>query len=226
MPDISEKLEGLDIRPAGLVEEVARTLTEAIIEGKLKEGDRLVEGRLQERFGISRSPIREALRGLEKDGFVEMVPRKGAFVRKVSGKDVQENFPIRACLEGFAAKLAAPLLSRDDLDRMERCLSSMEEAIRERDYQAYLRHHIDFHEVFIDACGNDTLIRILEQSSRRQAMWFRSSYFYIRNFPDNTIEMHRDILDRLSERDPEGAERSVNSNILTALDAFMKQIRS
>jgi DNA-binding GntR family transcriptional regulator len=97
-----------------LVNQLTEFLTNAIIEGNLKEGQRLVENELQRTFGISRAPIRESFRILEKNGLVNTIPRRGSFVRNVTQKDVEENFPIRAYLESLAARLAVQNLTPED----------------------------------------------------------------------------------------------------------------
>lgn len=109
-----------------LVEQICEALTNAIIEGRLKPGQPLTEQSLQKEFGVSRTPIREALRILEAKGLVTVIPRKGAWVKQIEKKDIEETFPIRALLEGYAAKVAVERMTPDDLDRMRRHLDEME----------------------------------------------------------------------------------------------------
>jgi len=106
MATLTEKVQGLDFKATGLADGVSETLSQAILEGVLKGGDQLFEVKLQARFGISRSPLREAFRDLEKKGLVVIVPRKGTFVKTVTRKDIEENFPVRTSLEGLSAKIA------------------------------------------------------------------------------------------------------------------------
>jgi DNA-binding GntR family transcriptional regulator len=106
-------------KPTGLGVQIAEMLKQAILEGDFKGGDQLGEHDLQVRFGVSRSPLREAFRELEKLGLVEIIPRKGSFVRRISRKDIEENFPVRAALEGLAAKLAVKNMTKNTLTRLE-----------------------------------------------------------------------------------------------------------
>ena len=99
-------MEPIDLKSSVLGEQVSQILMETILEGVLKGGDKLVEAELQKKFGISRSPLREAFRDLEKKGLVVIIPRKGSFVRRITQKDIEENFPVRSVLEGLAAKEA------------------------------------------------------------------------------------------------------------------------
>ncbi len=153
------------IKPVSLVEEVSRVLREAILEGTLRGGEQLVEAKLQEQFGVSRSPIREALRDLEKRGLVEIVPRKGAFVRTISSRDIEENFPVRAVLEGLAAKEALDKLQPQQMRDMEGALEKMRGAVGAKDGKSYWEYHRFFHETFIGACGNQLLMGLLRGSA-------------------------------------------------------------
>ena len=220
MFDLSEKLKQTGFKQTPLVEQIAHILTDSIVEGDLEGGEQLIEAKLQEQFGISKSPIREAFRVLEKNGFVEIIPRRGTFVRKISKKDVKENFPIRAYLESLAAGSATPRLSSRDIGEMTKVLASMEKARRKKDSRKYLEQHMAFHDIFIAACGNDSLIDILKRL-RRQAFWFRCSYHHFQTAVETTIKVHREILKHFIAKDARRAEDLVKQHILDALDEFI-----
>jgi DNA-binding GntR family transcriptional regulator len=137
--------------PTSLSDQVVEFLTNAIIEGRYKSGERLVESKLQREFGISRAPIREAFLILEKNGLLTSIPRKGRFVRKISTKDIEENFVIRANLESLAARLAAAHLRSEDINKMELALSEMAQAAKGKDFQTYYKFHYEFHDIFLHA---------------------------------------------------------------------------
>lgn len=207
-----------------LVSQITDHLTNAIIEGQFEGGQRLVENELQQRFGISRGPIRESFRLLEKDGLVVNIPRKGTYVRNVTKKDVEENFPIRAYLEGYAARLAVSHLDPSDVDGMKIAFSRMKEELKRKRFKLYIKHHAVFHEIFIYGSKNDMLIAILE-TLRRQAVWFRLSYLataYVREFIEYVTEIHREILDCFVEGDADKAEFLVKEHILVASERFLK----
>ena len=225
MINLSDKLTRVDLKQYLLVEQISNILSEAIIEGDLEGGQQLIEAKLQDQFGVSKSPIREAFRVLEKNGFVEIVPRRGTFVRKISEKDVKESFPIRANLEGLAAGLATARLSAGDIRKMEKALASMEKASRKPDHQKYLKHHVEFHNIFIEASGNDSLIDMLKLL-RRQNLWFISSFYHFRTAILSTLEVHREILNCFVTKDSDGAEHLVKKHILDALDKFASHLQS
>ena len=211
--------------PVPLVDQITDFLTNAILEGQLESGQRLVEIELQRRFGISRSPIRESFRILERNGLLSTVSRKGTFVRKITQKDIEENFPIRANLESLAARLALLHLTKEEIQKMEVALLRMTEAAKKNDFKSYLRHHSQYHDIFIAASRNDTLIGILE-NLRRQAMWFRFSYLYVQESYRYAIEVHRRILDLFLKKDAGALEALVKEHILIALDRFVQFVAS
>ena len=204
-----------------LVQQIAEFLTNAIIEGRLEVGERLIENELQRKFQISRAPIREAFRILEKNGLVVIIPRSGTFVRKITQKDIKENFPIRADLEGLAARIAASNLEPNDIKRMELTLSRMTEEAKKNNFKSYFRYHNEYHQIFIKASKNDTLITILE-NLRRQAIWFRFSYLWHQENYEYAIRVHRDILDFFIKREADHVEILVKEHILIALDRFIE----
>ncbi len=207
--------------PVSLVEQITEFLTNAILEGRIENGQRLVENELQKKFGISRAPIRESFRILEKLGLVVIIPRKGTYVRKITQKDIEENFPIRACLEGLAARLATSNVVPKDIEGMELALSRMTEEARNNNFKSYFKYHNEYHEIFINASRNDTLIEIIE-NLRRQAVWFRFSYLWHQENFEYAIRVHREILDLFIKKEAERVEALVKEHILIALERFLQ----
>jgi DNA-binding GntR family transcriptional regulator len=205
--------------PVSLVQQITDFLTNAIIEGHFVGGQRLVENELQRRFGISRAPIRESFRILEKNGLLVSIPRKGTFVRKVSQKDVEENFPIRAYLEGLAARLATPHMLSQDIEEMKSALSKMREGARRKDFKYYFKYHTEYHEIFINASKNDSLIEILE-NLRRQAIWFRFAYIWHQENFEYAIRIHQEILDMFIAKEADRVDTLVKEHIFIALERF------
>ncbi len=220
MDDMFNKKEFVPQYRVSLVEQLTEFLTTNIVAGHLKGGERLVENELQRKFGISRAPIRESLRILERNGLVVTVPRKGSFVRKIEQKDIEENFPIRSYLESFAARLATAHLTPEDIEGMEFALARMTDVARSNDFNSYLKYHSNFHKIFIYASKNNTLIGLVELL-RSQMIWFRVSYLYVQENYEYALQVHRQILDLFIKREAEQVEALVKEHILTALDHFL-----
>jgi DNA-binding GntR family transcriptional regulator len=207
-----------------LVEQIREFLKNSIIEGRLQPGQRLVENELQRKFKVSRAPIRESFRILEKNGLLINIPRKGTYVRKITKKFIEEAFPIRALLEGFASRIAVSHLKIKDIKEMELALSNMTDAVNKNDSKSYLKYHSKFHEIFIKASGNEMLIEMLE-NLRNQAVWFRYAHLAIplveESFKD-LILVHREILDSLVKKDEDLVEEQVKNHILSAGQRFFE----
>lgn len=212
----------IDFRPAGLVEKLSEAMTEAILEGVFKEGDQLIELDLQKRFNISRTPIRESFRVLEKKGLVEVIPRRGTFVKRISTRDIEEHFPVRSVLEGLAAKQAFLNMSQNTLESMERTLAKMKIAAENKDSKNYWKQHILFHEIFIDASGNQLLIDLLK-TLRMQIMWYRLSYQYYQEDLNSAYMIHEKLmaLFKNENTDPDKLEAAVRIHIDEAVNKFI-----
>ena len=222
---MKNRFEKINLKPMLLVEQITETLTDAILEGVLKGGEQLIETELKEQFGISRTPLREAFRELEKRGLVVMIPRRGTMVKKISRKDIEENFPVRASLEGLAARDAHGRILDDDLRDMRTYFEGMKAFAAQGDTKSYREYHIKFHEIFIQACGNDFLMGLI-QNLRIHAMWYRFSYKYYQEDFANSLREHQTILSLFEDRDadPSVVETTVRSHIECAVEKFIEYL--
>jgi len=220
--------------PLSLVEQIRETLVQSILSGRYREGEQITEVALQNEFGVSRSPIREALREVEKIGLLEIIPRKGAFVKQLTREDIELSFPIRAVLEGLAAGKASGRLKKEDLLRMVKALKKMEEAGGKRVVKMFMKQHDIFHGTFIKASGNRVLIDLLEKIEL-QSILFRFSHKFALFFefqPDYfeiSIQIHNEIFDLFSnenssEKDIEWAVRKHIENSVDSVMAFMEKM--
>jgi DNA-binding GntR family transcriptional regulator len=220
---MDSKYKSLNLRPTVLVEQVSQVLSDAILEGIFKGGEQLIETELQKQFGISRSPLREAFRDLEKKGLVVMVPRRGTFVRAITTKDIEENFPTRAVLEGLAAREAHGSIKPDELTEMRRIIKLMQDSTKRGNKKAYWAQHNKFHEVFINASGNELLINLIK-NLRMHRMWYDFSYLYYQEEPEHSLKAHEDILSALEDKKSSLAkvEKLVRDHIEVALSRFLE----
>jgi DNA-binding GntR family transcriptional regulator len=147
--------------PNSLGQAVADHLGRAIAEGRLKPGQRLIEVQLCEEFGVSRTPLREALRVLAAEGLVEVSSRRGARVAELSAGSVGDVFAVRAALEGLAATLAAPRITQSDLVRLEELNVDMRAAVTGGEPGRFFTLNTEFHRLIASASGNDYLRSLL-----------------------------------------------------------------
>ncbi|UCE51660.1 MAG: GntR family transcriptional regulator [Desulfobacterales bacterium] len=220
--ELTGKIKDLDFRPHVLGQQVSHILAEAILEGVLKGGDQLTEVELQKQFGISRSPLREAFRDLEKKGLVVIIPRRGTFVKRITRKDIEENFPVRSVLEGLAAKEAHPKMTSQILEELAQVLNKMETAVEKNDTKAYWKNHLEFHDIFIKATGNEVLISILK-TLRMHSLWYRFSYQYYQEDLHRSLAVHQKIFGLLRNKDADIDEigNLVQEHIQTAYQSFI-----
>ncbi|HEY8495691.1 MAG TPA: GntR family transcriptional regulator [Limnochordales bacterium] len=206
-----------------LRELVFEAIREAIISGHLKPGERLMEIQLAEELGVSRTPVREAIRKLEQEGFVVMVPRKGAYVADISMKDIAEVFEIRGALEGLAAELAAERATEEELERLERLLVAIGECIERQDVDGMIEKDTEFHDLLFSASHNERLVQILSLL-REQIQRFRSRTLARVERMKVALEEHKAIVEALGRRDSELARSLAEAHIESAQSSLMKLI--
>jgi DNA-binding GntR family transcriptional regulator len=195
-----------------LRESVKEAILERILDGEYQPGDRLVEKRIAEEFGVSQAPVREALRELEVLRFVESEAFRGTRVRAVSREELAEIFPVRAALEAVAAEAAATRLSDADLDALEREVDAMSDAARRGDLHAQAEHDARFHRIIVEGAGNSILLDVWG-SLRVEA---RTLITAIETGIDGerVAEMHRPILLALQARNPAASSAAVCEHLL------------
>ncbi|MDN5292923.1 MAG: hypothetical protein PWQ91_490 [Eubacteriales bacterium] len=207
-----------------LREIVFETLREAIISGRLKPGERLMEVQLAEEMGVSRTPVREAIRKLELEGFVVMVPRKGAYVADISLKDIADVFEVRAALEGLAAALAAERITEEELEQLERLLVQLAEKIEKNDLTGLIEIDTQFHEVLYRACRNAKLVQILG-NLREQIQRFRATSLASPGRMKFALDEHKKIVEAVAERNVELARALAQEHIENAENSLLEALR-
>lgn len=185
---------------------VCEALRAAIQSGELPPGERLMEIPLAEELGVSRTPIREAIRKLEQEGFVVMIPRRGTYVADITLKDINQVFEIRSSLEELAASLASERITPDELEELERHLVSINDYMESRDFDKIVAADIAFHEVLYSASRNDRLIEIIH-NLREQTFRFRSVSMNQPGRLAKTWEEHRLLVEALADHNPQQARR-------------------
>jgi DNA-binding GntR family transcriptional regulator len=188
-----------------LREVVCETLREAIVNGVLNPGERLMEIQLAEELGVSRTPVREAIRKLELEGFVIMVPRRGTYVADLSIKDINEVFEVRTSLDVLAAGLAAERITEEELEQLERLLVQIGEYIENGDMDKIVEADSLFHDILYCASRNDRLVGIIN-NLREQLTRFRSISMAYPGRLKNTLEEHTRLVEALAQRNVESAQ--------------------
>lgn len=199
-------------------------LREAIIAGELKPGERLMEVQLAEEMGVSRTPVREAIRKLELEGLVVMIPRKGAYVAGLSLKDAADVFEIRESLEGLAAALAADRITDEELEAMEKILVEIHESAESGDVEAIIKQDAEFHQVLFAATRNDRLAQMIN-NLKEQIDRFRVQSFTNPARIKSILQEHRRIVNAIKERDADKAEKLAKDHIEKVENNIMNILR-
>ena len=206
-----------------LREVVYETLREAIKTGGLTPGERLMEIQLAEELGVSRTPVREAIRKLELERFEVMIPRRGTYVANLSLKDINEVFEIRAALDGLAAGLAAERITEEELEQLERLLVEISEHIDQHDNEKIVATDEAFHDILYRASRNERLVGII-YNLREQFTRFRSVSI---NYPgrlQNTLEEHRQLVEAIARREPDMAQQKAREHIENAEQTLLLEL--
>ena len=175
-----------------------------VSSGILKPGDQLEVTALAERFGVSRTPIREAIRTLVESGILETRPRKGSFVRVLSAKQLLDLFQVAAELEGMACRLAALSLTKENVEAIERGLAKCTQAAEVQNNAEYAMANLDFHTAIHNASGNDWLIEQLRQLQINLNS-YRTMPYEIRGRLKKSTDEHKIICDAILSGDGEHA---------------------
>ena len=191
---------------------VFNTLRQAIITGEFAPGERLMEIALANRLGVSRTPVREAIRKLELEGLVVMIPRKGAEVAKITEKDLRDVLEVRSSLEELAAELAAERMNDEVKENLEKALKEFEEAIESDDNAAIADSDVDFHDVIFEATGNARLIQIIN-NLREQMYRYRLEYVKDTEYHTVLLNEHRELAKAMVEGRKEDARKIMKRHI-------------
>jgi DNA-binding GntR family transcriptional regulator len=194
-----------------LREKILETIRDAIISGALKPGEKVAEPELAEKFGISRTPIREAFRQLESEGYLTVIPRKGAVVVSFSAKDVAEFYAIKSILEGYAARLACDNLTNRELDKLQSINGKLLQLADGADVKHFFKTHNDFHELFIRAADNEKLYDlIMNLVGKFQRL--RIASLALPGRMHISVQEHDKIIEAFRKKDAAQVERLVRKN--------------
>ena len=195
-----------------LREVVFNTLRRAILRGELVPGQRLMEIQLAEKMGVSRTPVREAIRKLELEGLVVMIPRKGAEVAHISGKNLRDVLEVRRALEELAGELACKRMTEEELRQLEKANHKFISVLGSDDITVIAQADEAFHGLIYRATDNDRLIQMVNHL-REQMYRYRIEHIKDRSQRKLLVQEHQEIMRALSARDVEATRRTIRNHI-------------
>lgn len=207
---------GRDHRP--LRDIVCDELRVQIINGQYAPGEHLVEDKLARELGVSRNPVREALRVLQAEGFIDMIPRRGAVVVTLSDLEVRDIFDVRMALERLAAQLAARRADQQDVDELRRILGEAEAALGRDDSAALTELNAEFHEQVLVVSGNGYLRDVMLQLRGRMKWIFSRTAGSPRG--QHSLDEHVQLADAIERRDEEAAAELALRHVQAAAESY------
>jgi DNA-binding GntR family transcriptional regulator len=206
-----------------LRELVFENIRKAIVSGTFAPGERLMEIQMADDLGVSRTPVREAIRKLEMEGFVVMIPRRGTYVANLSIKDINDVYEIRISLDVLAAGLAAERIEPEEIEELQKLLLEITEANEAGDMDKIVQLDTAFHDVLYKASRNDRLSNIIN-NLREQITGIRGTSMRYPGRMADTIEEHRALVDSIAARDPERAQNAARVHLENAEHTLLKAL--
>ena len=203
---------------------VFNTLRQAILKGELEPGERLMEIQLVDRLGVSRTPIREAIRKLELEGLVLMIPRKGAEVAKISEKSLRDVLEVRRSLEELAIELACQRMTEDDIKELEEAQEAFRSAIQSADAMTIAETDEHYHDIIYNGTGNNRLVQILN-NLREQVYRYRVEYLKDEKSYPSLIEEHEELYAGIEKHDKEHVSQVMKRHVENQAEAVKNIIR-
>lgn len=203
---------------------VFNTLRQAILTGDLKPGERLMEIHLANKLGVSRTPIREAIRKLELEGLVIMIPRRGAEVAQITEKSMMDVLEVRRTMDALCVELACERITEESLEVLKKACDAFEEAVKSKDIKVIAKADVALHDIIVQATGNSRLVQLINNLSEQM---YRYRFEYLKDYTrhENLIEEHRIIYESIVKRDKEAASAAAKLHIDNQEHAIIQQIR-
>lgn len=203
---------------------VFNTLRQAILIGELKPGERLMELHLADRLGVSRTPVREAIRRLELEGLVTMIPRKGAEVARITEKSMSDVLEVRRTLDALCAELACDRITPESLAALKKACDHFEQCVGTHDAKKIAEADVSLHDIIVEATGNQRLIQMVHSLSE-QMYRYRFEYIKDSSQHDTLVKEHRIIYQSIVDKDKDTAAAAARLHIDNQKKAIIRQIR-
>ncbi|MCB6285032.1 MAG: GntR family transcriptional regulator [[Clostridium] scindens] len=204
---------------------VFNTLRQAILRGELKPGERLMEIQLANKLGVSRTPIREAIRKLELEGLVLMIPRKGAEVAEITEKSLRDVLEVRRALEELSVQLACEKITKEEIRELERVAKEFQQVVKSSDITEIAEVDVRFHDIIYTATDNQKLIQLLN-NLREQMYRYRVEYLKRDGVFPQLIAEHEAIIRHIENNEKEKATEVMCRHIDNQVEAVIDVIRA
>lgn len=204
-----------------LDEQVAHQIRQMIHQGDLERGAKINEKELCATMGVSRTPVREALRMLSSEGLIELIPHKGAFVSEPSLEDIRNVFEVLSVLEGMCARLSTERMTGERLERIESLHRELESSYEKLDHESYLDANVRYHALLQEFTGNRILDDVVSGLRQRTLLYRYQQLYEPERFEQSILE-HRELLEAFRRKDPEAAKKCMKQHLMNQCNALLK----
>lgn len=203
---------------------VFNTLRKAILTGQLKPGERLMEVHLANKLGVSRTPIREAIRKLELEGLVIMIPRRGAEVAQITEKSLNDVLEVRKALDALSVELACDRITDEEIKNLKNACGEFERAVKGKDATVIAKADVVLHDIIVQAAGNQRLQQLVNNLAEQM---YRYRFVYIKDESQHAklVAEHKEIYESIASRDKERAIKAAKLHIDNQEKSIISQIR-
>jgi DNA-binding GntR family transcriptional regulator len=202
---------------------IFETLRKAIVSGDITPGERLMEVSLAEQMGVSRTPVREAIRRLEAEGLVTMIPRKGTHVSELTVKDIMDVLEVRGALDKLATGLAARRMQPTQIKALEAIHKQYVANVEKNNMEGAIRRDVEFHDTIYAASGNPRLIGV-SSTLREHIYRFRVIYMTDNNIAGNVLREHEEMLIAIRDAQDERASELAEKHIRNQMETIIKTV--
>ncbi len=202
---------------------VFQTLRQAILKGELEPGERLMEIHLAQKLGVSRTPVREAIRKLELEGLVIMIPRKGAIVAEITVSELEDVLEVRLALEELAVKRACRKHTGEQIEKLQKAAAEFKRVLHGSDIAAYAQADEEFHEIIYRMTENKKLMQILS-NLREQMYRYRLEYLKDKSTHSQLVREHDEIVSALEKGDEEKVLKVMSQHVERQKEYIMQRL--
>ncbi|MBW1720461.1 MAG: GntR family transcriptional regulator [Deltaproteobacteria bacterium] len=210
-----------------LTERVYRDLRNAIITGQIPGGTRMIEAALADQMGVSRTPVREALKRFAQEGLVYSIPRAGYVVEDLSDEDVEDLFAVRTAIEQIVARWALPKITDEEISLLKKNLDETDEVLRSGRTEKMIDLDIEFHHIIYKACRSKRLY-LISKNLGDHTLKFRIACIHIPEIAERARDDHKKIYQAIAARDPVETEKAISAHLMVVKEdilSFLKRSR-
>lgn len=207
-----------------LSQKVYRVLKTKIVKGILKPQAKLLEGKIAQQLGVSRTPVREAIQKLIAEGFVKKTPNLSLFVIEISPFEYQEVLQVRAILEGLAACLLAKKITEIEIKQLEENIEQTKDSVSANNLLVFADLNFRFHNLIVNNCGNNYLKKILNDLYNKYPQYRMRTLGFAGRL-DSALEEHRKILEALKKREEKNVDRLSQEHVKKSLKIFLMNLK-